>query len=314
MRLDQELLELAERQHGHVGVWQARAVGLDADEILRIRRSDDWRSVTKRVLVRTGVPTTDDGVLMAAMLDVSPGGAVCGPSAAWMWGVPGFRPSPVHVVRPRGIARRTSVLAAVHEVIDLHPSQVKVVRGISVVSPARVVCELAGSNPRRAERVLDWMWSERLVDGRTFRRTVEQLATQGRPGSTLMRELDEARGPGYVPPASGIERRFKEICDFPMERQVNVGGEEWCGRVDFKDPELPLVVEVQSEKYHASLVDKAADARRKEELELAGFAVVEVWDHEVWHTPDVVRDRIRKARWTLLCRSARTRDGSSTDL
>jgi very-short-patch-repair endonuclease len=304
MRFDKELNDLAERQHGHVGIWQARAIGLTLHEVLRVRRSSGWSDASPRVLVRTGTPPSDEGAAMAAVLDASPGAAIAGPTAAWMWRVPGFGLRPIHVVRPRGVARRASSLTVVHEVVDLHPTQIKVVRGITVISPGRLVCELAATHPHRTERVLDWLWTERLLDGKTFRRTVGQLAGRGRSGSTYLRELDAARGPGYIPPASGLERRFMEVSDFPMDRQVDSGGDEWCGRVDFKDPELPLIVEVQSEKYHTALVDKVADAARKARLEAAGFAVVEVWDVEVWHQPDVVRERIRSARWALLTRSA----------
>jgi very-short-patch-repair endonuclease len=119
-----------------------------------------------------------------------------------------------------------------------------------------------------------------------------------------MRELDSARGPAYVPPASGLERRFIEINDEPMERQVDCGDEEWCGRVDFRHSLLPLVVEVQSEKYHTSLVDRAADAARRARLAAAGFEVVEVWDTDIWHHPDAVRDRIRAAVRRLRSRAA----------
>ena len=38
-----------------------------------------------------------------------------------------------------------------------------------------------------------------------------------------MRELDDARGPGYVPPASGVEARFLEITHEPWIRQVDLG-------------------------------------------------------------------------------------------
>lgn len=243
-------------------------------------------------------------MLMAGVLDASPGAAVAGRSAAALWAVPGFKAFPVELVRPRGLSRRRSELGVVHEVVDLSPSQLKVVQGITVVSPARLVCELAGSHQRRAEAVLDRLWSERLLDGRTFHLTVGELAASGREGSTLMRELDAARGPSYVPPASALERRFVQICDEPMRRQVDVGGETWCGRVDFRHPVLPLIVEVQSERYHASLVDKRADAARRARQEAAGFVVVEVWDTEVWHQPQVVNDRIRAAQQQLLWRAA----------
>ena len=108
---------------------------------------------------------------------------------------------------------------------------------------------------------------------------------------------------GYVPPASSLERRFEEILARrgmpPMRRQVDLGEEVWCGRVDFVDPHVPLVVEVQSERYHSSLVDRAADAVRRAGLVTAGAEVVEVWDIDVWHRPDHVIGQIDAGRQRL---------------
>lgn len=300
MRMRAEILELATKQYSLVATWQLRAFGLTRDDLYRLRRSDDWSPLSTRVLVRTGAAPSDDQRLMAAVLDASPGAVIAVPTAGWMWGAPGFRLNPIHVVRPKGMSRRPSPLAIVHEVVDLHPSHIKVMRGIPVISPSRVACELAGVQPHRAERVLDWLWSERLLDGEAFRRTVSQMRDRGRTGSTLFRELDAARGPGYVPPASGLEKRFMSICLWPMRRQVDSGGEEWCGRVDFRDFELPLLVEIQSERYHKALVDEVADAERKARLEAAGFTIVEIWDSAVWYRPDEVNEQIRQARHELL--------------
>jgi hypothetical protein len=304
MRIESDMRALAEEQHGAVGTWQARALGATDNQLYRLRRGEGWRALSDRVLARTGSPATDERALIAAVLDASPGAAIAGPTAAWMWGVPGFTLQPIHVVRHRGVSRRPSPLAIVHEVVDLHTHHLKVVRGITVVSPGRLVCELAGTHPHRAKRVLDRLWSERLLDGRTFRRTVDEFTDRGRTGSAYLHELDAARGPGYVPPASSLERRFADVCLWPMDRQVDSGGEEWCGRVDFRAQDLPLIVEVQSEKYHASLVDRGADAARRARLKAAGFVVVEVWDTAVWHRPDLVNERIRQARWDLQRRAA----------
>jgi very-short-patch-repair endonuclease len=308
MRLDEEMARLAEGQHGTVGVWQLRALGVDPSDLKRLRQSAGWYVASRRVLVRAGAPPTDLQRVAVALLDASPGAAICGPTAVWMWGAPGFGPAPVHLARPQGVSRRPSGLAVVREVVDLHPRHLKVLQGLTVTSPARAVCELAATHPHRVERVLDRFWSDRLLDGATFRRTVAEYRDRGRKGSTLLRELDAVRGPGYVPPASSLERRFEEVLVrhglTPMRRQVDSGGQEWCGRVDFRDAVLPLIVEVQSTRFHAALVDKVADARRRAGLEAAGFTVEEVWDHEVWHDARVVADRVQAARRRLASRAA----------
>ena len=304
MRLDDQIEALATRQHSLVAAWQLYGLGASRTEVDRIRQGRRWSTLTPRVLALRGSPATVERDLMAAVLDASPGAVVSQASSAALWGAPGCRPLPIHVLRHRGIARRTSPLCRVHEVVDLLPSHVRLIRGIPLTSPARTVFDLAYVfHPNRLERLLDWFWSERLLDGTTLDRTVAELAERGRSGSTLMRELAEVRGPTYVPPSSALERRFEQVlaerCLPPMRRQVNTGGEQWSGRVDYRDQHLPLVVEVQSERHHAALVDRAADTVRRTRLEDDGFEVIEVWDTEVWHDADVVADRVRAARRRL---------------
>jgi very-short-patch-repair endonuclease len=81
----------------------------------------------------------------------------------------------------------------------------------------------------------------------------------------------------------------------PMRRQVDTGGQHWTGRVDFRHPTLPLIVEIQSEKYHTALCDKEADALRIKRLELDGFAVLEITDTLVWSSPAETVRRVREA-------------------
>jgi very-short-patch-repair endonuclease len=305
MRLDHAIEALATRQHALVAVFQLFALGLRREEVHRLSTGDrGWHRLTPRVLARSGSPETPDRRMMAALLDTSPGAVIAGTTAAHLWGAPGYRVEPVHVTRHRGVSRRRSPLARVHEVVDLRPEHVKLVRGIPVTAPARTVFDLASLvHPGRVERFLDWCWSERLLDGTQLLRTVQALATRGRTGSTLLRELVATRGPGYVPPASGLERRFEQVLGergvAGFLRQVDCGGEQWDGRVDLRHRDLPLVVEIHSERYHTALADRAADAARRRRLEGAGFRVVEVWDTEVWHDPEVAARRVIEARDAL---------------
>jgi very-short-patch-repair endonuclease len=81
-----------------------------------------------------------------------------------------------------------------------------------------------------------------------------------------------------------------------VRRQVDSGSaDHWTGRVDFRHVELPLVIEVQSERYHSALVDRSADVARIRGLRAAGFIVVEIWDTEVWSTPWTVVQKVRAA-------------------
>jgi very-short-patch-repair endonuclease len=111
----------------------------------------------------------------------------------------------------------------------------------------------------------------------------------------------EERGPDYVPPASNLEARFASILERaglpPMRRQVDTAdGEGWIGRVDFRDAVLPVIAEIQSERFHRGLTAERADAERMARLRGAGFEVVEVTDVDVFHRPDHVVAAIDAAR------------------
>jgi very-short-patch-repair endonuclease len=156
----------------------------------------------------------------------------------------------------------------------------------------------ATEHPKRAERALDNAWSMRLLSGPSLTACIAQVGASGRNGTALVRELLERRGDEYVPPASNLERRaIKVLAPLGVEfrRQVDLGGEKWDGRVDLVADRAPVVVEVQSERFHAALLDLEADALRRARLETDGYVVVEVTDVEVWSQPTVVRTRVGAA-------------------
>lgn len=180
----------------------------------------------------------------------------------------------------------------------------KVHEGIPVVSPGLAIYQMAGTiSPDRVARALDSGWSLGLFNGKAIDTLIDRLARHGRNGTTLMRELRKERPDDWSPPASNLEARFDQlgrIHGFSFRRQVDVGDEAWSGRVDLLADDCPLIVEILSERYHSSLTDRAADAARRKRHEAMGFVVVEVWDHEVFHTPWLAIARIEKARKALL--------------
>jgi hypothetical protein len=149
--------------------------------------------------------------------------------------------------------------------------------------------------------MVDNAWADRLVSGSTLHSMLDELAQRGRPGIRVMRQVLATRGSDYVPPASNLEARVSKILAGggipPMRRQVNTGDEVgWIGRVDLRDEVLPLILEVQSERFHSSLIDQQLDAHRIDRLKRAGFVVVQVTDVQVWHKPHELLGAVRDGR------------------
>ncbi len=239
---------------------------------------------------------------MASTLDVGPGALLADLSAAAVWGVPGTELAPHHVMEVRDGAPRRSELAVVHRLLYLPGPVGTVVDGLPVVRPSVMLLQIAAHlHGERLARIVDGLWARRLVSGRSLRRDLGPLLARGRSGSAAMRLVLDARSDAYVPPASGLEGRVASILrrsDLPpMRRQVDLGDDDdWCGRVDFVADDVPVVLEVDSDRYHAALTDRAADERRQRRLERAGFVVARVEEVQVWHRPGEVVEAVRRAR------------------
>ncbi|HVR76977.1 MAG TPA: DUF559 domain-containing protein [Acidimicrobiia bacterium] len=288
---------LAEAQHGVVGRRQMWAEGI-ANGVLHHRvEGGTLVPMSAQVLRVAGSPITEATMSMAGVLD-SPGDAYLshGSAAAW-WGLPGFfLNSPVHTVIPwQGTTRRTR-LAIVHYHRDLPADQLRLLNGVPVVSPALTIFLLAGAvHPGRAERALDNAWSMGLVTHRGLNDLLQRLAARGRNGIRVMRRLLAERPADYVAPQSGLEARVNRLArdvGVQLRRQIDSGDQEWIGRVDFAVEGTNRVVEVFSQRYHGSVLDRRVDERRVLRLTEAGFEVLTLWDSEVWNDADRVRDLI----------------------
>ena len=141
----------------------------------------------------------------------------------------------------------------------------------------------------RAERLVERMWSMRLLSGPSLVRFIARMGARGRNGTAGVRRYLEDRPSDYVPSASNVETRVMQVlreAGIEVRRQVDAGSAEaWTGRVDFVVEGLPVVIEVQSSEHHDALTDRVSDARRRSELEAAGWVWVEVWSAAVWSDP-----------------------------
>ncbi len=205
-----------------------------------------------------------------------------------MWGIPGYRLAPFHVTTLRS-GRHTETHAAIlHQPRNLSPTHLVECDNVPITSPVRTVFDLAGRVHFGAlARMVDFLWTRGLGDHESFNNMLSELAKRGRPGIRNMRLLLAERGPDYVAPESGLERRFMQLAEKAgvrsLQRQVNLGGDSWEARVDFFEEALKLVIEIDSDRFHTALVDVAADAHRQQLLTNAGFWVVRFTEHQIWY-------------------------------
>ena len=293
-----EVRALAAGQHGAVGVRQLVASGWSSWRIDDLCEHHGWIRVTSQVLRVAGAPETRAQRVSCAVLDVGPGAFLSHESAAAWWGHRGSRlERPIHVVTTRATKRRSS-LARVHRVRRLDDRWVTDLAGVPVVRPELVALHLfADCHFQRAERIVESMWSQRLISGRSLASLLHDVGKRGRNGTAGLRLYVDARQGGYEPPDSGLETRVQQIlggAGIELRRQVDLGSaRHWSARVDFLLPDLGLVLEVQSEVHHSSLRDRDADRERIARLQGEGFLVVEVTDEMVWTDPAAVLRAVR---------------------
>jgi very-short-patch-repair endonuclease len=298
------LHDLAERQHGLATTQQLQRLGFERWQLDHLVARNLVERAGPRLVRLRGAPETPLQMLMGRVLDAGPRAALSHTTALAHWGVRGFVTSPVHIVRHRDEGDRPGRGTVLHEVRSLPPEEVRRLDGIPVVSPGLGLLQLAGmrdAHPARVARAVDAAWADRMVSFRSLDALIARMSQRGRPGLGLLRELVQERGPTYVPPASNLEARVAQLLvdgGLPqMRRQVDSGdGDGWIGRVDFRAADLPVILEVQSERFHIGLTREDDDRRRRQRLEAAGFEVVEVTDVEVFHHPEVLIERLGAAR------------------
>jgi very-short-patch-repair endonuclease len=301
MHDDARFHQLMSDQHGFALRRQALECGLDHRWVKRRVDRGDLIADGPQLLRSATAPLTRHARRVAAVLESGDDSGLGFSAGAAFWGVPGFPHEPTYVIRPRGRRIRPLRYGEVRGTRCLPPEHLMERRGLRVTTPTRTLFDLAIDCPQaRLERAVDAMWSLRLADGPRLHRMLEEIRRSGRDGIEHMEALLEVRGPDWVPPESGLESRFHQLLrdddQRPMRIQVKVGDDDQIGRVDAVDDEAAVIVEIQSERFHGSPSDVAADAVRHARLREAGWEVVEVWDHEVFLTPGPMLERVRRTR------------------
>ena len=271
---DEKVARVAARQHGLFTRRQALALGFSETQVAwRVRRGV-WEVRADGVYGIPGCPWTWRRKLMLAVLDVGAGALVSHQAAAALHGFPGFRPGgpELSVVKGSHSACRWKV----HTTRDLPASDCTRVDGIPVTSVVRTLFDLAGVlSGQQLERLVDELLAAGTVKLGSIASRFARYRRPGRTGVAALARILEARGPGYVPPASELEALLRDVLQRgghpppDWQRPHPAGAAE--GRVDAIYESCKLLIEVDGRRWHSQVEQMEADRHRDIAATLAGY-------------------------------------------
>jgi len=310
MAMYQPINEVAARQHGLVTRSDLERLGIGRDGRRAAVATGALVPLGRRTFTAGGAPPTDRQRVLAACLDT--GGVACRGTAAWLHGIEGFDPgAPPNVVVAKATSDYRLPIADVHASTWLPVDDVLRIDGIPCLSVARTLFSLAAAVPSvHLDAVVDavdvavrdgkasdpWLWW-----------LLERIRCRGRNGVTVFEDLLVERAGGKVT-ESWLEREFLKVLAAAglrlprCQRRIQRRG-AFVARVDFAYDDLGIVIEVSGHTRHSTRRQQAADARRRNELALAGFLVVEFTYDDLVSDPayvvarmlEILADRRRRA-------------------
>jgi very-short-patch-repair endonuclease len=276
-RADVLIAKIAGRQHGVVAVGQLYGLGLgeravrgrvDAGRLHRVHRGvyavghsslSLEGQLLAAVLAVGRVPSGEDGDLV---LDFW-GAAVSHRSAAFLWNLlpRANRPSDVIVMGNGGRAKRSGF--RIHRSLTLVSSDVTLLRGIPVTTPARTISDL------RLATGKGWPGA---VPPRELRKAIRQANVLGLP---------IGEGSGMDRTRSDLERDFLRLCRRHRLPRPEVNVRVGPHLVDFLWRERRLVVETDGYRYHRGRAAFQDDRGRDLQLRRLGYEVLRLSERQL---------------------------------
>jgi len=298
----------AAQRHGLVSRADLDALGVSRRQREVLAADGTLVAAGTQVFIVGGSQRTTMRSVAAACLDVD--GVASHQTAAWLHGLPGFGPGvPPHVLIGARSARYRGGLATVHTTTNLPADDVLPVKGIPTLSVARTLMTLAAaprlvSLERLRGAVDEAVRTGMATDAWLFWR-LEELRCRGRNGVRRFEAVLQARAGGAVT-ESWLERELLRVlaaAGLPLpacQRRIEHEG-AFVARVDFVYERQRVVVEALGHASHSSREALAADAARRNALQMAGYEVLEFTYDDIVRRPDEVIAAIRAA----LARSSR---------
>lgn len=280
--------DIAERQYDRVTVEQLQTLGMTRSAIRHRVGTGKLFPVAPRVLAISRPRGTDEERWMTAFLVTGAESVIGGASALFLMRLAKERDRVTEVCVPNTCHRRPSGLI-VHRRAFVLPAERRVHRLIPVTSPALTIIDNAPTlGEEGVEAAINEASQRDLASPDTVRRTAERYPRI--PGSKLVRTV--------------LDRDLFELTDTELERVFRrllrrfglplALPQRWVNgfRVDFFWPDLGLIVECDSLRYHRTAAKQRSDAEKDQVHTAAGLTTMRFTHWQIQHEPHVVAERL----------------------
>lgn len=295
---DEIVAVLAAHQLGVFARFQLLEQGIASSLIDRRLASGQWLRVAPGVYALPGHADSWARRLWIVYLAAGPRATVSHESAAASHHLRQFPPDGLALTMPHPHHARVAG-ATVHQTRFLPSHHVELLYGRRTTTVARTLVDLATFARRRDLELAyeDAILTDRLSHARMSRCFTEVLHP-ARRGLRMLGEILDERGPGFVVPASDLERMLFGVCArvglSPVRQHPHPGREIVDGCVDGALPEAKLILEADGRRWHARVDALRHDRRRDKAAGRAGWQTLRVGHEELSEDPRREAETIRE--------------------
>ena len=285
---EERVWTLFRAQHGVATVRQLLLMGATRHLIAGWVRRGLLRRPAHGVLAIAGSPATREqalclGVLLAGNRSGGPEitGAICGPTAGFLWGLLERDDPTIHVLSTRRVSTREGY--QFHWTTRLPERDVADLDGIKVTDPIRTFLDLCDLFPYRAVYIYKRGLRKRLFTPEEVIARIEEESRQGRGGLTVAREVVEKTDPTAAGAKSGGEDRYFDLLVSlgypPPQRNFKVRGALgvlW--EIDLHYPQVSKGFDYSPYDTHMNPTAHTQDGRKDLDLRAAGIELMTIPD------------------------------------
>ena len=306
MSIDHLVTELAASQYGVFARFQLLALGIDDGYIHRRLRAGRWIRLAPGVYGLPDHRRSYQRRLWVAYLAAGQDALVSHESAIGEYHVPGFPPGLLTLTVPHPQHQRVDG-AIVHQSRTLPRHHWIIIGGRRTTTLARTFVDLAATAGRaRLDVAYEHALLNRNLTEAKMSACFRELLSPGRRGMDKLAAILDARGPGYVPAASELERLLFEVVALaglpaPVRQFPLPGHHGTDGCVDAAIVPAKLLLEADGRRWHTRVRDFERDRARDKQAARAGWQTLRFCHVELTEDPaaeaatirDVHEERLR---------------------